>query len=411
MRPHLAKHIKHIRSTYGLGRAMQDCLWTKNAMRKAIDAGQPAMVERLSNSHTADLWTKMFNDTPAQAQIMLLLWLSLNVSELTLYTYDGPLSRILGLELSSNVPNFHKYAKLDTINIDGVNEDDDVAHPAYPEPESYDSCISILEALPAMRHYRHNHPKNILGVLQMSVKRPPFRDEVLANLQSLHLVDCQITMEQMFRTLQPCRSLSDFRFRAANMAFDRMSEDEITHLDFVGICEALMPSKQTLRYLYLSMGNGPHTVRNVGTYNTLAAGTLKEFDRLETLIVPAAILTITSEKVDPDLENFHFQEDNLQIIDHLPASVVLLGLSNDQTGQFFEENDHKWLAREAAAQLARGLVQLPNLQAVHILESQSSQIVYPRELQDRCVEDEIDFVIEKWMEDDRLMVKHYGITT
>ncbi|KAI4942959.1 hypothetical protein J4E86_009906 [Alternaria arbusti] len=348
MRPHLAKHIKHIRSTYGLGRAMQDCLWTKNAMRKAIDAGQPAMVERLSNSHMADLWTKMFNDTPAQAQIMLLLWLSPNVSELTLYTYDGPLSRILGLELSSNVPNFHKYAKLDTINIDGVNEDDDVAHPAYPEPES---------------------------------------------------------------TLQPCRSLSDFRFRAANMAFDRMSEDEITHLDFVGICEALMPSKQTLRYLYLSMGNGPHTVRNVGTYNTLAAGTLKEFDRLETLIVPAAILTITSEKVDPDLENFHFQEDNLQIIDHLPASVVLLGLSNDQTGQFFEENDHKWLAREAAAQLARGLVQLPNLQAVHILESQSSQIVYPRELQDRCVEDEIDFVIEKWMEDDRLMVKHYGITT
>ena len=405
--PHLAKYIKQIRSIYHLGRQTQGCRWTTNAMRKAIDAGQPAMVERLSNPHTADLWTKKFNDTPAQAQIMLLLWLCPNVSELALYSYDGPLSRILGLELSPNVPNFHNYARLATINLDNFHGEGIEKHPDFPEPETYDTCISTLDALPALRHFRHDTPMDVMGVLQAGVERIPFNGEMLSKLTTLHLIDCQISMGQVLRTVRPCRVLSDFRFRACAMAINRTDEDEITHLDFAGICKALVQSKETLRYLCLSMGSGVHQVGNVGTYNTLAAGTLEEFDKLKTLVVPAAILTETSEKIDPG--DFHFDDVDLQIIHSLPSSVVFLGLSNDQIGRFHGNHNHRWLAREAAAQLARDLARLPNLQAVHILQPRPD-VEYPNELHICCAQDEIELVIEETLVDDEIMMKHYGIT-
>ncbi|KAI4938247.1 hypothetical protein J4E85_000686 [Alternaria conjuncta] len=73
------------------------------------------MVQGLFNPIVAGIWEREFKGAPEKAQMTLLLWLSPNVSELTLGTYNGSLSRILGLELGSSRPS--QFVKLTTINV------------------------------------------------------------------------------------------------------------------------------------------------------------------------------------------------------------------------------------------------------------------------------------------------------
>jgi hypothetical protein len=420
VRPDLARSVKIIRSPYRLGRKRQDSEWLKEekamekATKEAIDADLTGMVRELSNPYTANLWTKMFHVTPGQAQMLLLLWLSPNVLELTLGTYDGSLCQLLGLELASNVPDFHGYKRLDTININ--TDEGTMPHPggrkiassSYPNPEPYDDLISSFECLPALRHYRHDYPTDVHGVLSRSSIRLDFRGYGLRNLRTLHLVDCLISMEQILDTVRSCHFLTEFRFRPANMVINPNDANEVTHLDFASLCEALGQSKYTLRYLYLSMGRNNSYVSYVDTYTTLAAGTLVGFSGLQTLVVPAAILTRGSEKVNPD--DFHFDERNLQVISHIPTSIVSLGLSNEQLYRTREEDEYKSLAREAIAQLASGLGRLPKLQAIHMLHPHRSGIVFSQEFQHRCAKEGIEYVVKASLLDDEFLLRYYGVS-
>jgi len=203
MRSELAEYIQVIRCNQSLARRTEEDGLDEQqeymvlAIEEAIDEGLPTMVQGLFNPIVAGIWEREFKGAPEKAQMTLLLWSSPNVSELTLGTYNGSLSRILGLELGSSRPS--QFVKLATINVitDSyiLNDDHKGVRCTYPEPESYDDCIATFRYRPALEHYRHREPYDIQrALLGLEAVRLPFEGDGLRNLSTLHLVDCHLSM-------------------------------------------------------------------------------------------------------------------------------------------------------------------------------------------------------------------------
>jgi len=424
--PHLAEYIQVIRCNHTLARRSKEVGLKKReedlvlAMGEAIREGLPTMVEDLHNDQVARLWHDDFKVTPAKAQLTLLLWLSPNVSELTLEAYNGPLSRILGLELGSSRPG--QYAKLATINLftgdfnlKVADEPDELdgLNCLFPQPESYDECIATFRYLPALKHYRHRYPNDIhRRLLGPKALRLAFEGDGLRNLSTLHLVDCNISMEQIIMTIRPCHRLVEFRFRLDHLRPHDEPDGMPRVLDFGGICEALLQSKDTLRYLSLSakevVGQFVHH-----SCTSLAVGTLNKFTKLQTLVVPTMILTetpitITYTSKEVDLEpNMAFP---LRIVESLPTSITLLGLGNEHLWRPHEGSWHLQLAEEANRRLAMAIGTLPNLRAVYILHpAQQPGIVYIPDLWDACLPKNIEYVVRDSLDGNAILLKHYEI--
>ena len=323
----LAKHVQVIRCNQTLARRSKEVGLEEQeedlelAMKEAIVAGLPAIVRNLFklrvkgpwcdqlNLRAEGLWCDQFNRTPEKAQMTLLLWLSPNVSELTLETYNGSLSQMLGLELGSSIPCL--YEKLATVNIITgdfiLSVDRDGLNCIMPEPESYDDRIAIFRYLPALKHYRHRGPDDVHhNLLGPEALRLAFEGDGLQNLSTLHLVDCKLSTEQIVMTVQSCHRLVEFRFRLLFMTRYGGADDIDQVLDFSSICEALLQSKDTMRYLSLSNSKTEGQLTDQSC-TTLAVGTLNKFTKLQTLLVPAMTLTetpititYTSEEVDWD---------------------------------------------------------------------------------------------------------------
>ena len=327
-RSELAKYIQVIRCNQSLARrTKEDGLDEQHddmvlAIEEAIDEGLPTMVQGLFNPIVAGIWEREFRGVPEKAQMTLLLWLSPNVSELTLGTYSGSLSRLLGLELGSS--RLSQFVKLATINVitDSfiLNDDHNGVRCLYPEPESYDDCIATFRYLPALEHYRHREPYDIQrALLGLEAVRLPFEGDGLRNLSTLHLVDCHLSMQQIIMTVGSCYRLRGFRFQLGFLSsYDEPDDTELV-LDCGGICEALLQSKDTLRYLSLS----PIDARSSDqSCSTLAVGTINKFTKLQTLLVPAMILTETPITITYTSEEAHWDptlDFQLRVVESLPT--------------------------------------------------------------------------------------------
>jgi len=421
---HLAEYIQVIRCNQTLARRSKEVGLEQQeedlvlAMGEAISEGLPAMVQSLFNDQVAGLWHDEFKGTPAKAQLTLLLWLSPNISELTLETYNGDLSRILGLELGSSRPGH--YAKLATINITEdflvkVNDEPDQTdrlNCVFSQPESYDERIATFRYLPALKHYRHRYPDDIhRSLLGPEALRLDFEGNGLRNLSTLHLVDCKISMEQIIMTIRPCHRLVEFRFRLGCLRPYDERDDMPRVLDFELMCMALLQSKDTMRYLSLSAEKAEGRFSDQ-TCTTLAVGTLNEFTKLQTLLVPAMILTETPMIITYTSEEAHWDPDltfPLEIVESLPTSITLLGLGNEKLRQPLEGSWHLYIADEANRQLAMGIERLPNLRAVCILHAAQRDIVYIPDLWDACLQKGIEYVVQNSLEGDAIPLKHYEI--
>jgi len=419
MRRELAECIQVIRCNQSLARRLKEDGMEEQqedmvlAMGEAIDEGLPTIVQGLFDPIAAGLWDREFQGTPEKAQMTLLLRLSPNVSELTLNTYNGSLSRILGLELGSSKSD--QFAKLATINVitDNfiLNDDHDGIRCLFPEPELYDERIATFRYLPALEHYRHHHPYDIhRALLGREALRLPFEGYGLRNLSTLHLVDCSLSMEQIIMTIRPCCRLVEFRFRLFHLTAYEEHDDIDRVLDFGGICEALLQSKDTMRYLSLSMrqadGGPPQNC------TTLAVGTLNKFTKLQTLLVPAVILTespITITYTPGEFEWDSTLQFQLRIVESLPTSITLLGLGNEHLSRPRDGSWHLELTDEANRQLAMGIGRLPNLRAVCILHAAQPDIVYIPDLWDACLQKNIEYVVQDSLNGDEILLKHYEI--
>jgi hypothetical protein len=163
----------------------------KLAMEEALRSQQPDIVKALLNARAVDLWIDRFMQSPQQAQLSLLLWITSNLEQLTLGTYDRSLSQLLGLELGANASDFHGYVKLDTLEIYTDKEkmpEEDGGGNGFPTPEAYDHRTSTLRHLPALCHYRHLYPCDVHDAfVPASGLRPAIMGGGLDNLRTLHL--------------------------------------------------------------------------------------------------------------------------------------------------------------------------------------------------------------------------------
>ena len=418
----LAKYIQVIRCNQTLARLLkedgleEDAEDVVLAMKEAIEEGLQDMVQNLFNPIATRLWHDEFKRIPEKAQLTLLLWLSPNISELTLNKYNGSLSRILGLELGSSKPG--QFAKLATINVITdryiLNDDFDGVRDTYPEPESYDDRIATFRYLPALEHYRHRQPYDIhREVLGREALRLPFEGDGLRNLSTLHLVDCHLSTQQIIMTVRPCYRLREFRFSLGHLTLYDELDDTERVLDFGGLCEALLQNKDTMRYLSLSARQADVQFRDQ-SLTTLAVVTLNKFTKLQTLLVPAMILTetpititYTSEEVEWDPTQ-HFQ---LRIVESLPTSITLLGLGNEHLWNPSDGSWHLGLTDEASRQLAMGIGRLPNLREVCILHESQRNILYIPDLGDACLQKGIEYVVQDSLEGDEILLKHYEMNT
>jgi len=182
-------------------------------------------------------------------------------------------------------------------------------------------------------------------------------------------------------------------------------------LDFELMCMALLQSKDTMRYLSLSAKKAEGRFGDQ-TCTTLAVGTLNEFTKLQTLLVPAMILTETPMMITYTSEEAHWDPDlafPLEIVESLPTSITLLGLGNEQLRQPLEGSWHLYIADEANLQLAMGIERMPNLRAVCILHAAQRDIVYIPDLWDACLQKNIEYVVQDSLEGDEILLKHYEI--
>jgi hypothetical protein len=154
----------------------------------------------------------------------------------------------------------------------------------FPHPETYDYRISTFRHLPALRHYRHLYPCDVHDALPLdSDLRPAIIGGGLENLRTLHLDKTLLRTEQIVNTVGSCNVLEEFRYRPLG------TETLAKFVDFKPICEALLLSKNTLQYVYLSMGEHVSD-RNWFDYSYPSAGYFTQFDKLRTLVLSVGVL-------------------------------------------------------------------------------------------------------------------------
>jgi hypothetical protein len=399
-RPELANYVTDIAS----GNLLHNpCKAIEAKVEEVLRSQLPTVAAEVWNASTAALWVEDLKKEPKKAQLTLLLALTPNLSHLQLGTYNGTLQKVLGLDFAANIPGFHGYKKLERLDIGTEPK-------RILEPESYSQCISTFRHLPALRHYRCLYLRKVGG------SRVEMTGHGLQNLQTLHLCDVRLSIQEITKSVWFCKSLKEFRFRALG------PYHFFTHY-FDDLCCALAQSKDSLEYLCVQFGRGLLNSRLAWEGYTPARGVFKQFLNLRTLLVPVIAL-LGAPTYDPlqgleaTWQHFKFNED---ISECLPVSLSFLGLE-DTNARFSAKRVQRNLVVDAVHQLGRGLHKLPNLQAVYLLDPdlRQNQAVYLSTSQIRQNnEDDFERVQDEWdgtrvdliqpVRNDRLMLlRHHG---
>jgi hypothetical protein len=371
-------------------------------LKESFESQQTVLLETIWNAHTIELWKGRFMESPQQAQLSLLLWLTPNLSQLTLGTSDESLSRLLGLGFCTNASTFHHYRKLETLelytDIHEISQEAFILNLQYPTTARH--RLSPFGHSPLLRRYIRLAASGAQDALDSSPSlRGAFRDHRLQNLQTLHLIGCRLRIEEVVGTVASCNILREFRYRP------RWMQDSNTLLNLQPLCNALLQNKDTLRYLYLSLGAREGEIFYFD-YIYPEVGCFRQFDKLHTLVVPVCVLMGRPvDNVDGTLQQFKFHSPMSQ---YLPGGVTILGLS-DEHALFGREQEHQRdLTAEVAELLVGVLGDLPCLRAVHMLHS----VPFPRTggypiLEERCIDEDIEFVDHVGLGDMELLARYH----
>jgi hypothetical protein len=433
----LSKCIQHVVAIHPMGMLHEDL--DRDQVPERMAAISEAKISRQSSCARViwgraggDAWTYDLDTSPEQAQVTLLLALSINLRHLTLGTYYGSLKRLL--ELPPRAPeNIARHLGIDRqrfLHLQSLDVYIDTDSFPYniptttldlysPEEKRYMDLICTFEHLPALRVYRHASPTDIVVKFRGDrgdIVYTPSLGAACKQLTTLHLIDGIVHMKQIISTVKHCTNLKEFRYRMATLP---------EHIDFKTLFAALSLSSHTLKYLYLSKGREVDTKRKPYTVQYLPpAGTLVNFTRLLALIAPVDVIMggLYDEShpkpyanVDngwevwtyPTISYTGFQFP-LAASECIPSSLRTLGLS-DEYCESFDENFARDLDNQACILLAQDIEQLPNLRTIRMTYTKFCWNGGGHEvLKAKCEERGIDYKSEEGIDDMDLLRRYYA---
>jgi hypothetical protein len=432
----LAKCIQHVVAIHPMGMIQEDfdlkyVLERMAAIREANLSRQIACARMIWGPAGGDAWTVDLTTSTEQAQVTLLLALSINLRHLTLGTYNGPLRRLLGLHLHAP-ENTDRHLGIDRQlflqlqSLDMYTNATPFPYRAptpfdisFPNTERYMHTISTFKHLPALKHYRHAFPTDFVadsGGNMEDIPYTPSLEPALQGLQTLHLVDCSVPMIQIISTVTLCTNLKEFRYRMRNLP-------EV--IDFKNLLAALSLSSHTLEYLYLSKSREMNTKRQLYTVQYLPpAGTLTNFTRLQALIAPLdVIMGGLSDESHPEppadmgtwstpwtylAKSYAGFQFPLAVSECIPSSLQTLGLS-DEYCEIFDRNFARDLDNQACILLSQDIEQLPNLRTIRMIHTKFCWNGDGHKvLKAKCIERGIDYKYEGDIDDMHLLRQYYA---
>ncbi|KAF2867720.1 hypothetical protein BDV95DRAFT_610623 [Massariosphaeria phaeospora] len=193
------------------------------------------------NDSSLQAWTTGLAVLPEYSQLTLLIALSPNVKQLVLQVHEESTPSFwdcLGIQttdgLSLPLPGFHSLSKLHKLYISTLQIPDN------PKGR-YPRFVSALRKIPSLQHYRHTGPCGDPSSLPVDVQ--------LHSLQTIHLMECEITIDHIAKTLEGCTSLKSFKCSWVPMMYTDLSQ-----CHFVDLINGLLVSKDTLEHVDIALG-------------------------------------------------------------------------------------------------------------------------------------------------------------